>query len=211
MHAPFRRSLALALTAATFLLTLAAPSATLAHAELTGSTPADKSAVAGPFAGPITLTFSEALAAGSSATLQAGGAKVADAAVAGSTMTFTLASALAPGAYTIQWTGVAADKHVDRGTITFTVTEPTPAPPTPTPVPATPTPAPTATATATVAPATAIPSASAVASAAPVASATPAGGNAAGSGGDVVLPIVVALLFVVLVGASLLRKRSSAS
>lgn len=209
MHAPLRRSLALAITAATFLLTLVAPAATLAHAELTGSTPADKSSVAGPFAGPITLTFSEALATGSSATLLAGGTKVADATVSGATMTFTLASALAPGAYTIQWTGVAADKHVDRGTVAFTVTEPTPAPATPTPVPATPTPAPTAAPSATAAPATASPAPSIAATAAPVASATPAAGSAASSGGDVILPIVVALVFVALVAVTLLRKRAA--
>lgn len=204
MIAPLRRSLALAITAATFLITLVAPSTVLGHAELTASTPADKASVAGPFAGPITLTFSEALQSGSSASLLLGGNKVADAAVSGATMTFTPSPALAPGAYTIQWTSVAADKDVARGTLTFTVLQPTPAPATPTPAPATATPAATAAATATTAP-------SVAATVAPTAaaSATPAGGTASSSGSDAILPIIVALAFVVLVGASLLRKRAS--
>ena len=43
--------------------------------------------------------------------------------------------ALGPGAYTIEWTSVAADGDIERGKLTFTVNEPTPAPPTPTPAP----------------------------------------------------------------------------
>ena len=185
----------------TFLFLLASPSGALGHAALTTSSPADKASVSGPFAGPITLTFSEALQAGSSATLlNSGGSKVMDATVAGVTMTFALAAPLAPGAYTVQWTSVAADKDVARGTLTFAVTQATPAPATPVPT--------TAAAAATSTPATLVTAAPSPSPGA-AASAASAGGTSGSSAGDAVLPIVVALVFVALVGASLLRKRAS--
>ena len=108
--------------------------------------------------------------------------------------------ALTPGAYTIEWTSVADDGDVERGTLSFTVTEPTPAPATPTPA------APRATAsTAPSAPpppsaaATPVPSPSVDPEPAPTSSST-----------DVLFPIIAALALVGVIGALLLRRNRAA-
>jgi methionine-rich copper-binding protein CopC len=215
MQTPYHRPLALAATAAALLFMLLAPIGASAHAALDASEPADQATVPGPFAGPITLTFSEALQAGSHAELlNAGGTKVADAAVNAANQTlmvFTLASPLAPGAYSIQWTSVAADKDVARGTLSLTVAQPTPAPATPTPAP---TAGPTAAATA-AGPATATPSAAVTVAPAATASAaaTPAGGagsNASSSGSDVIIPIIAVVVLIGVVATVLLRRKPAA-
>ncbi len=213
MHTPSARSLALA-AAVVILVLLVAPMGALGHAALNASDPGDKATVPGPYPGPITLTFSEALQSGSHAELlNAGGTKVADAAInAGNPalLTFTLAAPLAPGAYSIQWTSVAADKDVARGTLSLAVAQPTPAPATPTPAPtAAPTVAATAAPTATTAPSTA--ASLAPSAAAPATPAPGAGSNAASSGGmDVLIPIIAVVVLIGAVATVLLRRKPAA-
>ncbi|MEX1169294.1 MAG: copper resistance protein CopC [Chloroflexota bacterium] len=185
------------------LLVMLLPAVVVAHAELDTSTPAEGATVPSPFEGPIVLDFTEALADGSEADLLGpDGETVASADVdrAGARMTFELDAALDPGEYEVRWTGVALDGHVDRGTFGFTVA---PAPPTPEPTPE-PTPSPAASVTApaeTLAPATVEPLAS------PSPSPSVDGGETAGTG-DVVLPIIVALLVVGAGAVYLLTRRN---
>ena len=183
------------------LLALLAPTAVLAHAELETSTPTDGATVESPFAGPIVLDMTEALADGSEAELlDPGGNVIASANVdgPGARMTIVLDAALAPGVYEVRWTGVATDGHVDRGTFDFTVE---PAPPTTEPTPES-TPAPSDTESpATSPPPSVVPSPSAGPSP------TPDPAPSAGAG-DVLVPIVV-LLAVVAAGAAYLLTRRS--
>lgn len=189
------------------LLMLLLPAVVLAHAELETSTPADGATVPSPFAGPIVMTFSAALANGSKAELYGpDGTLIASAMVdgPGATMTIALGTALAAGDYEIKWTTVAEDTDVARGTVEFTVT---PAPPSVSPSDP-PTAGPTAPAATT--PSAATPSAepaSSVPSALP--SATPAvGSSTSASGGDVVLPILVALIVIGAGAVYLLSRRN---
>lgn len=184
------------------LLVVLSPATVAAHTELERATPADGSTVPGPFEGPIRLEFSEELADGSKAELQDdGGGAIADAIVDGPAMTmqFELDVPLGPGDYEIEWTGVAVDGHVERGTVSFTVA---PAPPTPEP---TPSPAPTPVPSASVAPAT--PSPEPTPSASPEPSPTPPDTVGTSGAGDVLIPIVVALLVVAVGAAYLLSRR----
>jgi hypothetical protein len=179
------------------------PAVVIAHAELDTSTPAEGATVPSPFVGPIVLDFTEALADGSEADLLGpDGAAVASAEVdqAGARMTFEFAAALDPGEYEVRWTGVALDGHVDRGTFGFTVA---PGPPTPEPTPEpTPTPAAPVTAPAeTPAEATVQPSASPTAS-------PPVDGSESADTGEVLIPIIVALLVVGAGAAYLLTRRN---
>lgn len=192
------------------LLVLILPVAVAAHSELETSAPADGATVPSPFTGPIVLHFSAALASGSKATLlDPAGTTIATATVdgPGAAMAFALDGGLAPGLYEVKWTTVAEDTDVARGTIGFTVS------------PAAPTASPTATATATASapppvPAAASPTASPSAfpansapSASPGAS-TAVGGDSSRGGGDVVLPILFALIVVGAGAAYLLNRRS---
>ena len=185
------------------IIAFSMPVAVLGHAELDTSVPAAGSTVESPFDGPIVLTFTEPLSDGSEADLIGpADAKVASADVdePDATMTFHLTGPLDPGGYEVRWTTVADDGHVERGTFEFTVA---PAPPTPEPT-AQPTLAPTATPSA--APETPAPP-----TVAPSAAATPSptlDGGATGGTGDVILPIVVALLLVGAGGAYLLTRRN---
>jgi len=186
------------------LLALAAlvlgASATLAHAELVSSDPAANSTVTGPFAGPVVLTFSEPLAKGSKAELvDSAGKTVASAPIDAANnrlLTFHLGAPLEAGAYTVRWTSIADDGHVERGTLKITVA----AAPTPSPTPS--------------APASAPPSAAPTA--APTSMPTPspaASGDASpeGSGGtDALLPLLAAVVVVGGLGATLLRNRRPA-
>lgn len=188
-------------------LVLALPASVVAHAELGTSDPADGATVEAPFAGPILLTFSEALATGSGAQLRdSAGQVAATSTVDGAIVTLTPASALAEGEYEVQWTARADDGHIERGTIRFVVA--TAATPTPTPTPtATPTPEPSEAVPAT-------PEPSAGTTGAPSAAATPAasGGPDAGTASsdmDVVLPIILGAILVAALGAFLLRRRDS--
>ncbi len=109
-----------------------------------------------------------------------------------SRMMATPATPLGTGAYAVAWTSVALDGHVERGTWTFKVAvAPTPSPtPVPTVAPsaaASATPAATASTAPTPVPATPVPTT------APTPSPS-ADGSTTGSGGDVVLPIILALI-----------------
>jgi methionine-rich copper-binding protein CopC len=185
------------------MLALSLPVIVLAHAELDTSVPAAGSTVESPFDGPIVLTFTEPLGEGSEADLVGpGNGTVTTADVDGpdATMTFRLTGPLDPGPYEVRWTTLADDGHVGRGTFEFTVA---PAPPTPEP-----TPQPTAAATATP---SATPETPPPPTASPTAAATPSqtgDGGAAGGTGDVILPIIVALLLVGTGGAYLLTRRN---
>ena len=180
------------------LLLLVLPGGAVAHAELVSSTPAADSILTEPPT-EVVLTFDEAVVGNSSfQVLDASGATIASGApdpAAPTTMRADL-PALEPGDYEVQWTSVAEDTDIERGTFAFTVAEPTPPPPTPTPAPTDePTAAPTPTST-------------------PVPSPSPSpstdGGGSATSSGDVLLPIIA---LAVLIGGGLLfllRRRGPA-
>jgi len=195
---PSRRSRILAAAAAAVLL-LAGTVPVFAHAELVSSDPADGSKVAPPTT--ITLTFSEGLVAKrSSFNLDLNGQTLGTGkAAADGDTTMTLDGlSLDPGAYTIQWTSVAADGDLLRGTIHFTVIAASAAPS------AAPTDAPSATAAATAPPSSAAVASPSDVAPTPVASADTV--PAASSGTDVLFPIVIGLLVVAAVGAFLLRR-----
>jgi methionine-rich copper-binding protein CopC len=187
------------------LVALTLPAVAMADAELEQSTPADGATVASPFVGPIVMSFTAALAEGSTANLldpdgEELGTTVVDG--PGATMTITFDTALAAGTYEVRWVAVAADTHLSRDTFEFTVE---PAPPTPEP---TPEPTPTPEVSATAAPATS-PPATSEPSAVPTPSPT-IDDDAAGTA-DVLLPIVVALLVVGAGAVYLLTRRNRPS
>ena len=179
---------------------LLVPGLVSAHSELVSSTPASGATVPSPYTGPIVLTFSEHLATGSKADLvDATGATVASAAVDANamTMTFTLTTPLAPGAYQVKWVSIADDGDVLRQPIvSFTVAA------------AAPTPSPSASAAPT---ASAAPSATAAPTTAATAAPTPAPSpdtTDTGSGSDVIVPIIVALIVLGAGAAYLLTRRN---
>lgn len=185
------------------LLVLVLPGVAAAHAELETSDPADGTTVLSPFEGPIRLSFSAALATGSKADLLGpDGTTIASAAVdgPGATMTITLDAVLVPGAYEIKWVSVGDDSDLERGTISFSVA---PAPPTASPtarLSAAATPSAAATATPSSAPATASP-------AQPSAEPSPTVDASTGTG-DVVLPIIGALIVIGAGAVYLLTRRN---
>jgi methionine-rich copper-binding protein CopC len=187
------------LIAAGSLAVMLLPGLAAAHSELVSSVPAQGATVASPFTGPIVLTFSLHLANGSKADLVGpDGTTVAKATVdaTAKTMTFALTDPIAPGAYEIRWLSIADDGDLLRQpVIKFTVSPP----PSPSPT-AEPTAAPSASAAPTAPPASAIPTTGPT----PVPS---AGGDPAGSGGDVVLPIIIALIVLGAGAAYLLTRR----
>jgi len=194
---PHRRPSRALASLAGVLLSLALPLAVMAHAELATSDPAEGTTVQAPFAGPVVMTFTEAIAGESRAGMTSGADKIAAATtVAGRTMTLAPEAALAEGEYEVRWTSVANDGHIERGTFRFTVA-----------AAATPGPTPTPGQAESHAPSTA-PASSAPA---PV----PLGGTdatpAASSGGDVIVPIVVGALLVAALAAFMLRRRDATS
>ncbi|MFL5674320.1 MAG: copper resistance protein CopC [Chloroflexota bacterium] len=183
-----------ALAAVTLLLV---PGLVLAHAELETPTPADKSTVTEPVA-EVSALYSEAMKPEESTLVvkDPTGTEVAKGSIDPANdkrMVATPTVPLASGKYRVEWTSVSAeDGDVARGIWTFTVA-----------VTATPAASVAASAAAS---ATALP-ATAVATVVP--SATPAGdGTAAGSSGDVVLPIIVALIVLGAGAAYLLSRRN---
>jgi methionine-rich copper-binding protein CopC len=201
--APSRSTLARAALAAALLFFIL-PLTVAAHAELESASPADGSTVEGT-PDQIVLVFSEAVDAGRSSLelRSAADAVVATGAPdpADPTRMVLEPPELDPGAYTIRWTSVAADGHVERGTVAFTVTTP---PPTPTPTPTrTPTPAPSATPAPTASP---TPTPAAASSPTPAPSAPPAEPTA--GTGDVLIPILAGVVLLGGFGAFLLRRRS---
>jgi methionine-rich copper-binding protein CopC len=180
-------------------LSVVLPAAVLGHAELDTPTPADKSTVTQPVV-QVSGTFTEAVKAdGSSLRVKdASGTTVAQGGVDPSDPKVMLASPTNPlvnGAYTVEWTTIsAADGDVARGTWTFTVA-----------VAPSPSSTPTAGASASAAPTTA-PTPTPAPSAAP--SPSPSGtGDPTGSGRDVILPIIVALIILGAGAAYLLSRR----
>jgi methionine-rich copper-binding protein CopC len=183
--------------------TIAAP--VLGHAELAASDPADEAVLATPPIA-ITLTFTESLdAAKRSFKLVGPDGTVGTGKVAGEAdvMVLDVAGAdgtgLAPGGYEVQWTAAAEDGHLERGVLTFTVLEPTPAPPTPTPTPA-------ATAASTAAPSASSASSPAASGTPRPAASAPPSTPASGTTGDVVVPILAALVLLALAGGYVLRR-----
>jgi methionine-rich copper-binding protein CopC len=197
--------------ATALLLALALATPVLAHAELTSSDPEDKAVLATPPT-VITLKFSEGLSEGKSSFVLTGPGGTVGKGIptkqGGKVMTLD-GLTLEPGAYSIAWTAAATDGHIERGKLSFSVSEPTPAPATPSPSPA-----PTTAASGAASPAPTAAPTEAPASATPVASKAPApspadGGDAAtaaGTGSDVLLPIVFALVLVVGLGAFLFSR-----
>ncbi|HEV8403838.1 MAG TPA: copper resistance CopC family protein [Candidatus Limnocylindrales bacterium] len=190
------RRIVVLFTAASMAILLV-PGLVSAHSELVSSSPTSGATVPSPYSGPIVLTFSEHLATGSKADLvDSTGATVASAVVDpdAKTMTITPTTPLPAGDYQVKWVSIADDGDVLRQPIvSFTV------------APAA-SPSPSATAAASTAP-----SASAAPTTAPTAAPTPAPSPApdtSGSGGDVVLPIIVALIVLGAGAAYLLTRRN---
>lgn len=196
LQIPVRRVATLVLVAA--MLVLLVPGLVLAHAELETAFPADKSTVTEPVA-EVSGVYSEAMTPdGSSLVVKdATGATVARGTVDPedtSRMVATPAAPLGSGTYTVESTANSTDQHTERVTWTFTVA--VAATPSPTAVTTTaPSVAPTA------APATPLPSVGPT----PVPSAD---GSTTGSGDDVLLPIIVALIILAGGAAYLLSRRN---
>jgi methionine-rich copper-binding protein CopC len=197
MHLPRSRPL---LATAVLLGVLAGSGAAtvLAHAELDTVTPADKSSVSAVPA-EVVMTFTEPLKPANSSIklVNTSNQVVADGSTVDATdpktMRLRLPGDLPIGTYTARWTSASAlDGDLDHGTTSFTfAVGPEPGSPSP---------------TATIAPSgSASPSATAIAASA-VASAPPA--TPATSTGDLVIPIVVALILLAALGAWLLRGRA---
>ncbi len=200
MRSPVRRLAAIWLAVPLVLVLL--PAVAAAHSELVTSDPAEGATVVSPYDGPIVLTFSEDLASGSKADLaDPSGATIAQAVVDpnAKTMTFTPTSALSPGAWQVQWVSVADDGDLLRGIVKFTVAPPASVAITASPV-------------ASLAPSASVAPASAAPSTVPSPSPSPSSaGTATGSGGDVALPIIVALLVLAAGAAYLLTRRNRPS
>lgn len=218
LHIPIRRAGALLLVALIMLVAL--PGVAAAHAELKTADPAAKSTVPAPVS-EVSGIYTEAMKpAGSSLIVRdITGSKVAEGTVDPTNdtrMVATPATPLEPGAYLVEWTSVALDGHVERGTWTFDVAAALTPSVSPSPTPAStaaPSTAPSATPTAVPsvapsAPPTAAPTP--VPSLPPSAAATPspsADGSSSGGAGDVVLPIVIALIVLGGGAAYLLSRR----
>ena len=175
---------------------LLAPGIAVAHADLETAAPADKSTVAEPVA-EVSGIYSEAMTPdGSSLVIKdASGATVARGTVDpedDTRMVATPAAPLGSGVYTVESTAVSTDGHAERTTWTFTVA-----------VVATPSAAASAAPSAAPTPAAATPLPSVAPTPAPSADTSPTG-----SGGDVLLPIIVALVVLGGGAAYLLSRRN---
>jgi methionine-rich copper-binding protein CopC len=188
------------LVAVVVALLLALPAGVAAHAELETVSPADGATVT-EMPTEIVMTFTEPLDPTKSSIVLAevGNPPVLSGGEVSPTdpkkMTLPIAE-LAAGAYEVRWTSAsAADGDIERGTTHFTYSPP---PPSPTDEPSAPTsPSPTPSASPAPSP-----------SASPLPSPSASTGPASASGGDVLLPILAALLVVGVLGAVLLRGRS---
>lgn len=104
----------------------AAPSGTSFHLQLEKSDPADSSVVAAPdslrlwFSQRTELSVTRVMLKNASGTALPLGALVRGGA-ADAPVTAPVTGTLAPGAYSVDWRTMAADGHVVRGTIRFTV------------------------------------------------------------------------------------------
>jgi methionine-rich copper-binding protein CopC len=193
------RLVRVALAAALLCLLLPLPAA--AHADLQSSDPTNGATVPSPFSGPVVMTFTESLAVGSKADLYGPGRQVvASATIDAGTMTIALASPLPAGDYTVEWVSVADDGDLLRGTLRFSVSGAAgPSVQVPTSSPST-----TATNRPTAASSGQPTASEGLVSPSP-SPATP--GTTGGAGGDVIVPIVVALI-VAAAGAFYLVRRN---
>lgn len=130
------------------LLSLILPSVALAHAELVSSSPAADAVVEAPLEA-VVLTFDEAVVGASAfsvldtegMTIATGNPDPTD-----PTVMRAILPALGEGEYKVEWTSVAEDGDVERGTFSFNVVVPAPPVATPTAAPSDePTTAPTPT------------------------------------------------------------------
>jgi len=164
------------------------PGLVAAHSDLVSSDPAQGAVVPSPYSGPIVLTFSEPLASGSMADLvDSAGTTFAKAVVDpnAKTMTFTLTTPLAPGAWQVRWVSIADDGDLLRDIVTFTVA-----------------------ASASTSPSASAAAPSAIPSATTSPSPSGAGTTTGTGGGDVILPIIVALIILGAGAAYLLTRRN---
>ena len=209
MMRQFRIHRVAAQAASALLLIALLPGVAHAHAQLDKPTPADKATVTQPVT-VVSGTFVERVNPdGSKLVVKlVGGGTVAQGGVDpgnAKQMVATPATPLGSGAYLVEWTTISLDDgELARGTWTFTVAV------TPT---ASPTPVTTATpvASATVAPSVAPSPTPSTAYAPTSAGPTPvpsAGGDTTGSGSDVVVPILVALIVLGAGAAYLLSRRN---
>lgn len=118
---------------AAIALSVAAPTALLAHVQLTTSTPAANSEIKAPK--EITLTFSQSVDPATAAasivmTAMPGMANHGEMQIRnftagwsdeGKTMTMTLKKPLPTGTYEVRWQAAAADGHAMSGTVNFDV------------------------------------------------------------------------------------------
>jgi methionine-rich copper-binding protein CopC len=197
---PIRRVATLILAAASAGLLV--PGLVLAHAELDTPTPADKSTVTTPVT-EVSGTFIQRMKVdGSTLVVKlVGGGTVAEGGVDPADdkrMVATPTSPLESGSYQVEWTTTSAeDNEIARGTWTFTVA-----------VPPSQSPTPAAIAAVSAAPAASVsvpPSAIASLPPTPVPSAD---GSSTGSGSDVILPIIIALVVLGAGAAYLLSRRN---
>jgi copper resistance protein C len=203
-------ALRIAVVAGLFSAVLLTPAVVLGHAELDKATPADKSTVQGSPT-EILMTFTEAVdpAKSSIKLVDPSGAVIAD----GSTvstgnpklMRLAISTVLAPATYTVRWTTASAvDGDIAHGTTTFTVVAaPSVAPS------VEPSASPSAASASSSAAASDAPS-SLAPSLAPSPSPSSPPTTPAASTGDAVIPIIVALIVLVGLGAWLLRNRARA-
>ena len=203
LQIPIRRVATLLFLVAMVALSL--PALVLAHAELETATPADGATVTEPVE-EISGIYSEAMTPdGSSLVVKdSDGATVASGDVDpedDTRMVATPATPLGNGRYRVESTATSADGHTERTIWRFTVA----VAPTPSPTPVTTTAPSVAPSVApTPAPATPVPSPAPT----PVPSAD---GSPTGSGNDVLLPIIFALIILGAGAAYLLSRRNRPS
>jgi methionine-rich copper-binding protein CopC len=189
-----------ALLAVTVLLAM--PAVAVAHAEFVSSTPADGDVVEGS-PPTVTAVFTEALADGSVMRIRNGAGEVVGEGrvdAANPERMVIEPDALGPGEYSVQWRALAADRHQELGTFSFTVTA---AAATLVPT-ASPTPAASAAGTPSEPPSQP-PSPSVAPAPSPAATETPS--DAAAGSGDALIPILAAVVLVALLGGYLLLRR----
>ena len=180
-------------------LLLAVPAVALAHAEFASSSPADGDVVEGTPA-EITADFTDTLADNSTFELRNGAGEVIAQGAIDPENDARLAIAppdLAPGEYEVRYRAFGEDAHQDIGTFGFTVT----AAPSPTP-----TPPPTPSAQVSAAPATPAPPSPPPTVVSPSPTEGPDTEPTAGTG-DVLFPILAAVILVVVLGGYLLSRR----
>jgi methionine-rich copper-binding protein CopC len=178
------------------------PAVAVAHAEFVSSTPADGDVVEGS-PPTVTAVFTEPLADGSVMRIRnSAGEVVGEGRVdaANPERMVIEPGELAPGEYSVQWRALAADRHQELGTFSFTVTA---AAATLVPT-ASPTPAASSAGTPTEPPSQP-PSPSVAPTPSPAATEAPS--DAVAGGADALIPILAVVVLVALLGGYLLLRR----